>query len=149
MASSSRVPAPVPALVSSSVPVRRPRRGRPPPSHFDQTHDQYHRFGRLLKYSGDARFWSAFPSTNKEYKPLLNPPPLNSPYHKHAGLIARLELIDALVCFTYSIWCKDYGRQQCQRDTWGTVESFLNWCKHKWQADNTVGDREKAFIGLM
>ena len=147
--SSSRPPPPTTTLITSSVPVRRPRRGKPSTTHFDQLHEKYHQFGRLLKYSGDARFWSTFPSSNKEYRALPNPPPLNSPYHKFGGLIARLELVDALVCFTYAMWCRDYARGVCQQDTWGTIKSFLSWCRHKWQPEHTLGDREKAFIGLM
>ena len=137
------------AVDASFVPVRRPRRGRPLHTVFDQLHDQYHRYGRLLKYSGDRRIWSTYPSTHKEYCPLADPPATNSPYHKFGPLIARLELIDALVCFAYSIWNRDYHRRTCSRDTWGTIEAFLAWCKHKWSGEDTIGDREKAFIGLM
>ncbi|EGO00043.1 hypothetical protein SERLA73DRAFT_106988 [Serpula lacrymans var. lacrymans S7.3] len=103
----------------------------------------------MLKYSGDARFWSTYPATHKEYRPLANPPPPNSPYHKYGGLIARLELADALVCFTYSIWSRDYSRRSCFRETWATIEAFLGWCKHKWMAEDTIGDREKALLGLI
>jgi hypothetical protein len=113
-------------------------------------HDIYHKYGRMLKYSGDARFWSTYPATHKEYRPLANPPPPNSPYHKHGGLIARLELVDALVCFTYSLWSKDFSRKSCFRETWATIEAFLGWCKNKWIAElDTIGDREKALLGLM
>jgi hypothetical protein len=80
---------------------------------------------------------------------LANPPPPNSPYYKHGGLIARLELLDALVCFTYSIWNRDYCRRYCSRETWYTIEAFLVWCKQKWQAEEGTPDAEKAFLGLM
>lgn len=103
----------------------------------------------MLKYSGDARFWSTYPSTHKEYRPLANPPPPNSPYHKYGGLVARLELVDALVCFTYSIWNRDFSRRGCHRETWATIEAFLGWCKNKWQSEDTFGDREKALLGLI
>ncbi|KAG1751543.1 uncharacterized protein EDB91DRAFT_612236 [Suillus paluster] len=141
---------PAPAVLSTTVPVRRPRRGRPAPASFDEMHDIYHKYGRMLKYSGDARFWSTYPATHKEYRPLANPPPPNSPYHKHGGLIARLELVDALVCFTYSLWSKDFSRKSCFRETWATIEAFLGWCKNKWIAElDTIGDREKALLGLI
>lgn len=141
---------PAPAVLSTTVPVRRPRRGRPAPTSFDEMHDIYHKYGRMLKYSGDARFWSTYPATHKEYRPLANPPPPNSPYHKHGGLIARLELVDALVCFTYSLWSKDFSRKSCFRETWATIEAFLGWCKNKWIAElDTIGDREKALLGLI
>lgn len=136
-------------VLSTAVPVRRPRRGKVALATFEDLHDRYHRYGRMLKYSGDARFWSTYPPTHKEYRPLNDPPPPNSPYHKHGGLIARLELVDALVCFTYSIWCREYIRRTCHRETWGTIEAFLDWCKIKWQSEDVLGDREKALLGLI
>lgn len=153
IASSSRLPPSAPtavvAVAPNIVPIRRPKRGKPSSRHYDSLHDRYHNAGRMLKYSGDARFWSTYPPTHREYRPLQDPPPPNSPYHKHGGLIARLELVDALVCFTYSIWNRDYSRRHCYRDTWGTIEGFLSWCKLKWQAEEGMIDAEKAFIGLM
>ncbi|KAF9447203.1 hypothetical protein P691DRAFT_782771 [Macrolepiota fuliginosa MF-IS2] len=133
----------------NAVPVRRPKRGRPPTSYFDRLHDKYYHAGRLLKYSGDARFWSTYPPTHKEYRPLADPPPVNSLYHKHGGIIARLELVDALVCFTYSIWTRDYCRKTCTKETWTTIAAFLTWCKSKWLAQDAINEAEKAFIGLI
>lgn len=133
----------------NAVPVRRPKRGRPPLQYFDRLHDKYYQAGRLLKYSGDARFWSTYPPTHKEYRPLVDPPPVNSLYHKHGGIIARLELVDALVCFTYSIWTRDYCRKTCTKETWTTIAAFLTWCKSKWLAQDAINEAEKAFIGLM
>lgn len=69
------VPIVAPAVAPSQVPIRRPRRGRQPVAYWDGIHDQYHRYGRMLKYSGDARFWSTFPPSHKEYRPLPSPPP--------------------------------------------------------------------------
>ncbi|TFK26477.1 hypothetical protein FA15DRAFT_702754 [Coprinopsis marcescibilis] len=140
---------PAPPKASIDVPIRRPKRGKLGLRHFDSLHDTYHNQGRMLKYSGDARFWSTYAPTHREYRPLPDPPPPNSPYHKHGGLIARLELVDALVCFTYSIWNRDYGRRSCNKETWGTIEAFLIWCKQKWQAEEGINDAEKAFIGLI
>lgn len=132
------------------LPVRRPKRGKLGVRHFDALHDHYHAQGRKLKYSGDARYWSTYSPSNREYRPLVDPPPLNSPYHKHGGIIARLELADALLCFTYAIWNKDYGRRACNKETWSTIEAFLHWCKAKWAAQEGCNDdAEKAFIGLM
>jgi hypothetical protein len=102
----------------------------------------------MLKYSGDARHWSTYSPQHKEYKSLPSPPPPNSPYHKHGALIARLELIDALICFTYSLWIKDYSKGVCGVG-WNTIEQFLSWTKSKWLAESTLGEREKAFLGLM
>ncbi|KAJ3534924.1 hypothetical protein NMY22_g6715 [Coprinellus aureogranulatus] len=93
---------------------------------------------------------SAESSDNREYRPLADPPPPNSPYHKHGGLIARLELLDALLCFTYAIWNKDYGRHACNKDTWSTIQAFLSWCQAKWAGQQEgISDAEKAFIGLI
>ena len=133
----------------STVPVRRPKQGRRALRQFDLVHDRYYTAGRQLKYSGDARFWSTFPSSHREYRPLPNPPPLNSPYHKYGGLIARLELVDALICFTYALWNKDYSRRCCIVDSWTTTTAFLAWCKTKWQAEEVSTDGEKALLGLM
>ncbi|KAI0062925.1 hypothetical protein BV25DRAFT_1803212 [Artomyces pyxidatus] len=103
----------------------------------------------MLKYSGDARYWSTYPPLHKEYRPLPNPPPPNSPYHKHGALIARLELVDALICFTYSLWTGDYAKNACLAGSWQTIEAFLNWTKSKWAAESSAGEREKAFLGLI
>ncbi|KAJ7901966.1 hypothetical protein B0H14DRAFT_3123421 [Mycena olivaceomarginata] len=117
-------PAPPPSI--ASLPVRRPRAGKISHRQCEALHNKYHIAGRMLKYSGDARFWSTYPPSHKEHRALANPPPPNSPYYKHGGLIARLELLDALVCFTYSIWNRDYGRRHCSRETWYTIEAFLS-----------------------
>ncbi|KAF7315549.1 hypothetical protein MIND_00070200 [Mycena indigotica] len=137
------------SLVPSTVPVKRPRLGKINTRQCDALHDKYHAAGRLLKYSGDARFWSTYPSSHKEYRALSNPPPPNSPYYKYGGLIARLELLDALVCFTYSIWNREYCRRSCNRETWRTIEGFLVWCKQKWGPEEGTTDPEKAFFGLI
>jgi hypothetical protein len=147
--SSSRLP-PFPPSSLHSLPIQRPRknlqRGDPI---FNELHDRYHHYGRMLKYSGDARHWSTFSPQHKEYRPLPNPPPPNSPYHKHGALIARLELLDALICFTYSIWITDYSKDACITGSWQTAEAFLNWTRNKWTAENASSEREKAFLGLM
>ncbi|KAJ6625509.1 hypothetical protein B0H10DRAFT_1630489, partial [Mycena sp. CBHHK59/15] len=135
--------------VASSVPVRRPKAGKISYRQCETLHVKYHNAGRMLKYSGDARFWSTYPPSHKEYRALADPPPPNSSYYKHGGLIARLELVDALVCFTYAIWNRDYCRRACNRDTWYTIEAFLVWCKQKWQAEEGINDAEKAFLGLI
>jgi hypothetical protein len=48
------------------------------------------------------------------------------------------------------LWSKDFSRKSCFRETWATIEAFLGWCKNKWIAElDTIGDREKALLGLM
>jgi hypothetical protein len=146
---SSRPPPPPPSSLHS-LPIQRPRKNlqRGDPT-FHELNERYHNYGRMLKYSGDARHWSTFSPQHKEYRPLSNPPPPNSPYHKHGALIARLELLDALICFTYSIWTTDYSKDACITGSWQTEEAFLNWTKNKWTAENASSERERAFLGLM
>ncbi|KAF8161213.1 hypothetical protein B0H34DRAFT_371050 [Crassisporium funariophilum] len=140
----------VSVLPTMDIPIRRPKRGKTGLRHHDALHDKYHNAGRLLKYSGDARFWSTYPSSHKEYRPLLDPPHPSSPYHKHGGLMSRLELLDALICFTYSIWNRDVVRRSCNKETWHTIEAFLGWTKQKWKdEDSGTTDAEKAFLGLI
>lgn len=136
------------AAISSDLPVRRPKHGMPSSRHFDYLHEHFYAAGRKLKYSGDARFWSTFSPTHKEYRPLPDPPPPNSSYHKHGGLIARLELVHALICFTYALWARDQKQRTCNMDNWTTIAPFISWCKTKWQ-DETVSEAEKAFHGLI
>ena len=141
---------PATVALAATVPIRRPRADKMPPhSHFEDLHREFHERGRALKYSGTGRWWSSYPSNSKEYIPLKNPPPPGSPYHINAGVIARLELVDALVCFTYAMWVKEYARGTCDRKTWQTSDGFLKWCKGRWEASDTHGDRENALKGLM
>lgn len=116
-------------------------------AHFDRLHDEHHVLGRKLKYSGDVRFWSTYPPTNKEYRALPDPPPTNPSYLKHGGIIARLELLDALVSFAYALWCKDYGRRIFS--SLATIDPFLQWCRSKWTKDLVTDDAERALVGLM
>jgi hypothetical protein len=134
-------------LVTESLPMRRPKQGPFSTPHYDKLHEEFHEIGRKLKYSGDARFWSTYAPTSKEYRPLPDPPPPNSMYSKHGGIIARLELLDALVSFAYALWCKDYGRRTCS--SLATIDPFLQWCRNKWTKDLVVDDAEKALVGLM
>ncbi|KAJ7476160.1 hypothetical protein FB451DRAFT_1034073 [Mycena latifolia] len=136
-------------LIASTIPVRRPKSGKVSFRQCEALHNKYHSAGRMLKYSGDARFWSTYPPSHKEYRAIADPPPPNSPYYKHGSLIARLELVDALVCFTYSMWNRDYCRRACSRESWNTIEPFLDWCKQKWLAEEGINDADKAFLGLI
>ncbi|KAI0093202.1 hypothetical protein BDY19DRAFT_414503 [Irpex rosettiformis] len=134
----------------SDVPVRRPRRGTKLPTlFFDELYDKYHAYGRMLKYSGDRRLLSTFPPKNSAYQALPDPPSPQSPYHKYGNLIARLELLDALVDFVYAIWAKDYSRQKCSRGNWSNIEAYLVYCKRKWQLEDGADEREKALSGLI
>ncbi|KIY50133.1 hypothetical protein FISHEDRAFT_9835, partial [Fistulina hepatica ATCC 64428] len=101
-----------------------------------------------LKYSGDARFSSTYPSFHKEYRALQNPPFPDSLYHKHALMIARLEIIDALACFTYSLWTRDILKNTCDYQTWSTFGSYIYWCRQKWSVDRLQA-AEQAFVGVI
>ncbi|KAJ3869817.1 hypothetical protein EV359DRAFT_76428 [Lentinula novae-zelandiae] len=138
------------APVKSFVPIRRPKRGHQHNVQLIPTlHEKYHQAGRKLKYSGDARFWSTYPPSHKEYRPIPNAPPPNSLYHIHGGMVAKLELMEALVMFVYSSWCKEYGRGGIYTDSWLTMEGFIKWCKAKWKPEEGSSDGEKAFYGLI
>lgn len=155
VASSSSAPMVLPKVpVSSTLPIRRPRRGMKPnpkkvDSHWDELNEKWFSIGRRLKYSGDARHWSTYHSADKDFRPLPSPPPPDSPYHKNGNLIARLELIDALMAFTYAIWSKDYGRGSCHFEVWQSSMAFVGWCKTKWESKESNNDEERAFQGLM
>jgi hypothetical protein len=116
---------------------------------FDRIHDHYHALGRRFKYSGEARFWSTYPPSHVYFKALQRPPPAGTPYHTHGGLMSRLELTEALVCFVYAIWCQEYPRNKCDWAHWSSIESFLTWCRKKWTMEQPIGVREQAFLGLM
>jgi hypothetical protein len=64
-------------------------------------------------------------------------------------MVAKLELMEALVMFVYSLWCKDYGRGVVSPETWLTMEAYITWCKSKWTPEEGSSDIEKAFYGLM
>ncbi|KAJ3791031.1 hypothetical protein GGU11DRAFT_753955 [Lentinula aff. detonsa] len=135
---------------NSFVPIRRPKRGHQHTIQLIPTlHEKYHQAGRKLKYSGDARFWSTYPPSHKEYRPIPNAPPPNSLYHIHGGMVAKLELMEALVMFVYSSWCKEYGRGAIYPDSWLSMEGFIKWCKAKWKPEEGSSDAEKAFHGLI
>lgn len=112
-------------------------------------HDEYHTRGRAYKYSGDARFWSTYPASHKHFKALVHPPPSGSPYHTYGGLMSRLELVDALLHFVYSLWVQDFARNRCAATNWTSIFQFLDWTKDKWMQESTIGVREKMFVGLL
>jgi hypothetical protein len=64
-------------------------------------------------------------------------------------LIARLELLDALLSFNYALWNKDHKNRNCYYFSWKTGEGFLKWCKAKWMGAHIHSEAEKAFVGLM
>ena len=137
-----------PSLLTHFIPVRRPRRGKLSDAEFETIHDIYYALGRQFKYSGDRRFWSTFVPNHKHYKPLTTPPSPGTAYHTHGALMSRLEMLDALLCFVYSLWAQDHSKKRYNRIVWETQFGFLSWCKQKWVQDN-ITVREKAFAGLM
>lgn len=140
----------VPGLDVKSLPIRRSRRGasgdRTP---WADTKTKYFQDARRLKYSGHERLWSSLPPSHKSYKPAKNPPPTNSPYHVHAGLVSRLELVDGVVCFMYSFWLSDHFAGICDKKTWHSMKGYLDTTLHRWYEDKPRDERERAFIGLL
>ncbi|KAF7790380.1 hypothetical protein EIP86_001335 [Pleurotus ostreatoroseus] len=129
------------------MPQRRPVRSKKD-INFYELHDKYQRLGRNFKYSGDRRIASTFNSKNPNHRPLRRPPPPNSPYHKHANILARLELLDGLMCFIYAFWCSDTSRGRPHIANWVTMANYLKHCKSQWPT-TVADDREKALGGLV
>ena len=136
-------------LPTPYIPVRRPRRGRPDPAELERLHDYHHKAARKFKYSGDARFWSTYPSNAKFFKPLANPPPPGSAYHTYGELMSKLELLEALIGFVYAMWIQDYSRNRCADSSWASTAQFITWTKQKWQNDKNLDQRQSMFFSLM
>ncbi|TFY52766.1 hypothetical protein EVJ58_g9825 [Rhodofomes roseus] len=79
---------------------------------------------------------------------LPDPPPAGTAYHKFGHLMARLEYVDALLCFTYALWCIDIGNNACFRQNWPLVLKFVEQAKTQWRCDDGE-DWERAFHGLI
>jgi hypothetical protein len=132
------------------MPIRRPRRGKPSSAELEGQHTKFIAQGRALKYSGESRYSSSYPPTHREHRPLADPPQQGTPYHRFAGEIARLELVDALLCFIYALWCTDLRRNDTAvRQSWVGSFEFLGWVKNRWSQHDSVSEAEKAFVGLM
>ena len=67
----------------------------------------------------------------------------------HAQLFARIEAVDALLNFTYAMWCKDMVENKCHHALWDTIDQFLKWVRSRWETAETRGDAQRAFIGIM
>ncbi|KAI0071723.1 hypothetical protein K474DRAFT_1668713, partial [Panus rudis PR-1116 ss-1] len=118
----------------TSLPVRRPRRGKQSQAYFEALHDKYHAWGRRFKFSGERRMWSSYLPSHPKFIRLRKPPPPGSMYHKHGNVIARLELLTSLICFTYALWCKDVGKGHCNVNSWISWEPFRDMVKQEWMA---------------
>lgn len=92
--------------------------------------------------------WSTHPPNHPKFIRLRKPPPPGSMYHKHGNLIARLELLTSLVCFTYALWCKDYGKGNCNHTNWNSWEPFRDAVKQEWLA-GLSDDSERALRGML
>ncbi|KAH9830837.1 uncharacterized protein C8Q71DRAFT_323986 [Rhodofomes roseus] len=134
--------------VVSNVPVRRPRRRQVPPGYWEDMYSKYQAEGVRLRYSAKARIDSTYPSTDPRFRALPDPPPAGTAYHKFGHLMARLEYVDALLCFTYALWCIDIGNNACFRQNWPLVLKFVEQAKTQWRCDDGE-DWERAFHGLI
>ena len=131
--------------------MRRPRRGPVQsiaPSYFQGLYEKFYISARALKYSGTARIYANNRPNTPQYRPLSRPPPPNSPYHKYANIMARLEVMESLIHFAYALWAKDMERKCINRGSWKNIQPFHGMCKKKWIQDST-DDRERAMLGLM
>lgn len=134
--------------VVSNVPVRRPRRRIVPTHYWEEMYTKYQAEGVRLKYSAKARIDSTYPSTDSRFRALSNPPPAGTAYHKFGHLMARLEYLDALLCFTYALWCIDMANTACFRQNWPLVLKLVEQVKAQWRNDDGE-DWERAFHGVM
>ena len=134
--------------VVSNVPVRRPRRRLVSTEYWGQMYTKYQAEGVRLKYSAKARIDSTYPSTDSRFRALSNPPPAGTAYHKFGHLMARLEYLDALLCFTYALWCIDMANTACYRQNWPLVLKLVEQVKAQWRNDDGE-DWERAFHGVM
>ena len=134
--------------VVSNVPVRRPRRRIVSTEYWGQMYTKYQAEGVRLKYSAKARIDSTYPSTDSRFRALSNPPPAGTAYHKFGHLMARLEYLDALLCFTYALWCIDMANTACYRQNWPLVLKLVEQVKAQWRNDDGE-DWERAFHGVM
>lgn len=131
--------------------MRRPRRGPAqsiPPVYFLRLYERFYASARALKYSGTARIYANNRPNTSQYRPLPHPPPPNSPYHKYANIMARLEVMESLIHFAYALWAKDMERKSINRGSWKNILPFHIHCKKKWIQD-AADDRERALLGLI
>ncbi|EIN11563.1 hypothetical protein PUNSTDRAFT_141891 [Punctularia strigosozonata HHB-11173 SS5] len=138
-----------PPSTNALAPIRRPRRGKFDKARVDTMYQNLYGAARLLKYSSEARLHSTYPVSAPEHKPLPNPPPPDSTYHQHGGMIARLEGLDALICFTYASWARDMLRKGCDRKAWEGVLGLMGWWTSRWAPSDSVGERERALLGVI
>jgi hypothetical protein len=129
------------------MPIRRPRRGRLELKEWEERNARSVLMGKNLKYSGEYRYKSSFSPSHKEYKALPNPPAPGSNYHRYAGEIARLELVDSLMCLAYGLWCTEMRQGSCKPINWESAGALIAYVKNKWSHHDS--DAEKAFVGLM
>lgn len=140
---------PVHQAIQAPMPIVRPRR------RLERSNDiwsrkaaEYRELARKLKFSGEAHNAASFTPNSSSYKALRNPPPPGDPYHQHMSLMARLELVDSLVCFAYSLWLSDYSARSCNTLAWRSSVPLINVVSQLWTTD-AVDEREKCFNGLV
>ncbi|CAL1707883.1 unnamed protein product [Somion occarium] len=154
-------------ILNANLPIRRPRRGVLDESYFQNLQRKYEKLGHEFRASAVNRLRSVYPPSHPEYRALSNPPPVNSSYHTHGALIARLEWLDSLLCFSYSTYGLDtiwlgriHAAPESERDTirgnykqvstqaWDNFASVLKQCKSHWQPTVTTEEHERMLYGL-
>lgn len=126
------------------------RRGKPSAADFTRFHERYSLHGKSMKYSAEVRNQAAsFSQDHQLQRKLFPPPPAGSAYAVHAQLFARFEAVDALLNFTYAMWCRDMVENKCHHGLWDTIDQFLKWVRSRWECTETRGEGQQAFIGIM
>ncbi|GJJ06174.1 hypothetical protein Clacol_000363 [Clathrus columnatus] len=116
------------------------RRGKPTTQEYSRFHDRYLGCGKLLKQSAQDRM--RIPPESGRNRP-------NSSQLAHLGFIARIEAIDGLLNFAYSIWCKDMSEGRCHQSLWETLDAYTAWVRNRWEVSDARGDAQRAFVGLI
>ncbi|KAF8510553.1 hypothetical protein BU17DRAFT_97948 [Hysterangium stoloniferum] len=151
VASMSVAPPPAAILATAPTPggpepVSFPhRRGKPNAADFTRFHERYSANGKYLKYSAEIRG-----QAGQDHQRKLNSPPApGSAYAVNASLFSRIEAVDALLNFTYAMWCKDMVENKCHHGLWDTIDQFLKWVRIRWETSETRGESQRAFIGII
>lgn len=143
--STAAVPLPVVTAPTPGGPDPSPfvyRRGRPTPSDFIRFHERYSTHGKFLKTSSEQRSQKE-PATSNQNTPH------SSAYAAHWQLFSRFEALDALLHFTYAMWCKDMSDGKTHHSLWDTIDLYLKWVRGRWETSETKGALMSTFTGLM
>ncbi|KIJ39443.1 hypothetical protein M422DRAFT_49592 [Sphaerobolus stellatus SS14] len=126
--------APIPTAPTPGGPESAPfvhRRGKPTSADFSRLYDRYLNQGKQLKYSSETRTQTTAGASKA-----------------NNSVIARFEMLDGLLNFTYAMWCRDMADGKIHHTMWDTIDQFLKWVRTRWETHDTKGNM-LAFIGLI